>query len=519
MDDQSAAIAFLSDPASYDTKTSVERMETHASIVFLVGERAYKLKRAVSFSYLDYATVEARKRACESEYRLNLRTAPSLYLAVRSIRRGKGGGLSFDGPGDLVDSVVVMRRFDQASLLDNLARRGGLNRPLMQELADAIAAFHRSAEVDREYGGPARLSEVIESNGANLALASPLLFAKAAVDELTAMSGASLRRWERLIEERRQAGKVRLCHGDLHLRNICMIEGHPTLFDCVEFNRALACIDTLYDLSFLLMDLIHRDFCDWASFVFNRYFDRESEIEGVVLLPLFMSLHAAIRAHVTAASPEAKPGSASFEQLRGDARRYFAEASRLLVTRQPQLLAIGGPSGTGKSTLAYALAPALGHAPGARVLRSDVIRKRLLALPPETRLPPEAYSTAATRRVYAAMLEEARALLASGQSVILDAVFAKPQQRAAARSLAGGTLRFHGIWLDAPSAVLEARIETRSNDASDATLEVVRQQLRGLERPSDWSILDATGSLPDILAGARDILSGGAPRPVAPAPR
>ena len=520
VDDQSPVIAFLADPASYGGALApVERIETHASIVFLTADRAYKLKRAVKFSYLDYSTLALRRKACDTEYRLNLRTAPELYLAVRDIRRGPDGRLAFAEKGEPVDSVVVMRRFDQASLLDNVACRGGLTRALMQALADAVAEFHRMAEVDREYGGRARLLDVIDGNAANLALASPHVFAAAAVERLTAGSQAALRRWEGMIEQRRRAGRVRLCHGDLHLRNICLIDGRPTLFDCIEFSRSLATVDVLYDLSFLLMDLIHREFPAWASFVFNRYFDRESEVEGAALLPLFMSMHAAIRAHVTVAAPEAQPGGKAFERASQEARGYLDVALSLLLTREPQILAIGGPSGTGKSSLAYAIAPDLGHRPGARVLRSDVMRKRLMGVAPETRLPPAAYTPAANRSVYAALMDEARRLAANGQSVILDAVFARREEQEAAAALGGAaSVGFRGIWLNAPLAVMEARVQARSGDASDATVEVIRQQIRTLERPADWLSLDAAGSPEEILAGARKIMAEGAAEPDRPLP-
>lgn len=508
-DDQSATIAFLSDPGSYDGAVHpVERIETHTSIVFLVGGQAYKMKRAVRFSYLDYSTVERRQQACEMECRLNGRTAPELYIGVQEIRRGRDGFLSFGGEGKLVDNVVVMRRFDQASLLDSIARHGGLNRELMQELADRIAAFHRSAEVDREYGGKAQLLEVIDGNTRNLAMFSPLAFDASAVARLAAESLAALQRWGALIEERRLAGKVRLCHGDLHLRNICLVDGRPTLFDCIEFSRSLACVDVLYDLSFLLMDLVYRGFLNWANFGFNRYFDRETEVDGAVLLPLFMSMHAAIRAHVTMAAPQARPGGEAFDQSRRDGRRYLDEALSLLVTQKPQILAIGGFSGTGKSTLAYAIAPELGNLPGARVLRSDVIRKRMMGVPPEMRLPPSAYTDAASRAVYAILLEEARRLVVNGHSVILDATFAAREERDAAVALTmNGTIPFRGIWLDAPAKVLEARVQARSHDASDATIGVIRQQVRDIEKPADWPVLDTTGPSALVLTGAREILS------------
>jgi aminoglycoside phosphotransferase family enzyme/predicted kinase len=517
VEDQHAAIAFLSDPASYGgAGDRVERIETHISIVFLAGSRAYKLKRAVRFSYLDFSTVEDRRRACAMELELNRRTAPDLYMAVAEIRRGPEGVLAFGDAGELVDCVVVMKRFDQAALLDNIARQGGLGRALMQNLADRISLFHRLAEVDRAYGGVARLRSVIESNATNLALAPAGVFDQAAVPALTAASAAALQRWGKLAEERRTAGKVRLCHGDLHLRNICLIDGQPILFDCIEFSRPLACIDVLYDLSFLLMDLAQRGFPGWANFIFNRYFDIESEVEGAALLPLFMSMHAAIRAHVTAAALPARPADGTFERSRQEASAYLEHALSLLAAHDPLLLAVGGPSGTGKSSLAYAIAPELGPPPGARVLRSDVIRKRLMGVAPETRLPPEAYSRAVNNAVYGAMLEEARRLTGNGGAVVLDAVFGQPAERAAAAALAAqGGIDFRSIWLDAPADILEARIGARSRDASDATVEVVRRQLGELKRPSDWDILDASGGPSEVLAGARTALAA-AMRPAVP---
>ena len=281
VEDQAEVLAFLKDPSSYGGPEPVERIDTHASAIFLVGILAYKLKRAVRFSYLDYGTAELRAAACAAEVALNRRTAPALYLGTRDLRRQANGSLGFEGEGALVDTVVIMRRFDQSYLFDRLAQQGGLTPRLMRDLADRIAAFHRDAEIDRNFGGHARLSADIAANEANMILAVPEVFDAAAVAALAGASRATLERLRDLVEERRAAGLVRLCHGDLHLRNICLLDGLPTLFDCVEFNRPLACIDVLYDLSFLLMDLAHRRLPDLAGMVFNRYFDQRRDRRGV----------------------------------------------------------------------------------------------------------------------------------------------------------------------------------------------------------------------------------------------
>jgi predicted kinase len=393
-----------------------------------------------------------------------------------------------------------MRRFDQSCLFDRLAQEGALTPALMRELADRIADFHRGAEVDRNFGGQAALAGIIDGNEANLAAAVPTVFDRAAVAALISASREALGGIGALVEARRQADKVRLCHGDLHLRNICLLESVPTLFDCIEFSRDLACIDVLYDLSFLLMDLAHRGLPELANTVFNRYFDLESEAEGFGALPLCLSLHAAIRAHVGAAALPAKRPEQREESV-AEARAYLDLAQDLLRPGKPRLIAIGGFSGTGKSTLAYGLAPRLGAVPGARVLRSDVLRKRLMGRAPESPLPAEAYGEAVTRSVYARLGEEAGRLLRAGCSVILDAVFLRPEERAAAEALARELgVDFQGLWLEAAPEILAARIEGRRGDASDATVEILRRQLAVPTGPIAWRRVDVGGAPAAALA-------------------
>lgn len=505
IEDQSETVAFLRNPASYGGGVeSVEHIETHISLVFLAGDLVYKLKRAVRFNYVDYSTPERRAEACEAELALNRRTAPSLYLETRSIRRQPGGALGFGGTGPLVDTVVVMRRFDQSSLFDRLAQQGKLTPRMMRELADRIVLFHRDAEVDPAYGGYAGLAEAMEGIAANLAAAAVL--DASATAALVADSRAALTQLKPLLEERREGGKVRLCHGDLHLRNICLLDGMPTLFDCIEFNRPLACVDVLYDLSFLLMDLAHRRLPDLAGMVFNRYFDQQAEAEGVAALPLFLSMHAAIRSHVAAAALQVAP-EPDREALTGEARAYLELAQALLRPGVPRLIAIGGFSGTGKSTLAYGLAPDLAGVPGARVLRSDVIRKRLMGVAPETRLPEAAYDAQSTAAVYARLGEEAGPLLRAGCSVILDGVFNRPEERTAAEAVAHELgVDFQGLWLEAPPGVMAARIEDRRHDASDATVEILSRQLSFATGVMTWQRLDAGGTPAAVLAAAKKMI-------------
>ncbi len=507
-DDQGPVIAFLSDPATHGV-AAVERIDTHASVVFLAGNRAYKLKRAVRFSYLDYSTLALREQYCRAELALNRRTAPSLYEAVRPVTR-EAGGFAFGGPGPVVDWVVVMRRFDQDTLFDRLAERGALTAPLVLHLAAQIAQFHAAAEVDADAGGLAGMRETVKINADNLGAAPADVFDAVDVARLTAATDAALARVTETLESRRRGGRVRWCHGDLHLRNICLVEGRPTLFDCIEFSRLIACIDVFYDLAFLLMDLHGRGLDQAGNAIFNRYLDLRDESDGLPVLPLFLSVRAAVRAHVTAAAAGQQPPSEPRVELVGTARRYLTLATALLRPAPPRLIAVGGLSGSGKSALAYALAPDIGGVPGARVVRSDVIRKQLFKAGLTDRLPPSAYESETTERVYRRMAEMAEAALAAGHSVIADAVHADPRERSAIAAVARRSgAPFRGLWLDASGSVLEARVTDRRGDASDADAAVVRRQQRYDLGALEWHRIDASGAAADVAKRAREFLTGG----------
>ncbi|HML10239.1 MAG TPA: AAA family ATPase [Stellaceae bacterium] len=514
VDDQRDAIAFLSDPSSYGSGIgSVEHHATHISHVFLAGERAYKLKRAVKYPYLDFSTVELRHDFCEAELALNRRTAPELYLEVRPIVRGVDGkpawgagpaGVRINANDTIIDWVVVMRRFDQDLLLSAIAKADVPDRALLFALAAAIASFHEAAPQRVENGRFEAIEETIGENDTCLRACGEAGFPDEKIGWLRDRSSEWLRRVGPLLDRRRLEGKVRRCHGDLHTRNICILDGKPVLFDCLEFSDELASIDVLYDLAFLLMDLAHLGRAEAANLVFNRYLDLTGDDGGLPALPLFIALRAAIRAHVTgSALQQASPDSAG----PAEALAYLDEACAVLEPAPPRLVAIGGLSGTGKSTLAAALAPELGARPGARILRSDVIRKRLFGLAPEARLPEAGYSTGTTERVYAALRDGAARALRAGFSAIIDAVALREDERQAFAQVARElNVPFLGLWLEAPTETIAARVDTRRNDASDATREVVEQQSRFDPGKLDWRRIDAGAGATAVLATARRLL-------------
>jgi len=508
--DQARTIAFLSRPESYRTADEVAYVETHAAIVFLVGGKAYKLKRAIKYPFLDYSTVALREKSARAELTLNRRTAPQLYLDVVPVSLTPDGRLSLDETGEVVDWLVVMRRFKEENLLSRIADQGALPRPLLQRLADRIVDFHNAAEVRKDYGGAAAMRRVIELNHASMSQ-HPETLATAEVDDLRQGSLTALDDVATLLDRRRDNGFVRHCHGDLHLRNICLIEGEPAPFDCIEFSEDLACIDVLYDLAFLLMDLWCRNHHGEANFIFNRYLDMNDDgTGGMAALPLFLSMRAAVRAHVAAAAASLLGGDGRKAEAE-TARCYLNAAIQFLQIGRPSLVAIGGLSGTGKSTLAYALAPFLGRAPGARVLRSDVLRKRLMHRSPEERLSKEAYSSEINARVYGRLEEQAGQTLSAGHAVIADAVFGRGDERsaiAAAADKAGST--FVGLWLKARVSQLEARLRGRIGDASDATIDVLHRQLQeDVTTPHEWHQVDAGNDAKAVLSAVKMIAGCG----------
>ncbi len=511
-DSQQAVLDFLSRPESYPAAVpEVQRIDTHISTVFLAGERAYKLKRARRLAYLDFSTLAQRQTACAAEVAINRRTAPELYLNVGAVRRTESGDLLLDtegrGTGEVLEWLVVMRRFSQDDLFDVLARRGALDETRMIDVADRVAQFHAEAEPRPDHGGRDGIAGILASNARELADAGRDLLDPGDVARLEALCGQALRRLGDLLDERREAGRVRHCHGDLHLRNICLFEGRPTLFDAIEFSEEIACIDVFYDLAFLLMDLEERGLRSLANAVLNRYLSITEDYAGLATLPLFLALRATIRCHVNARAARLAEGEAA-RDLGREAEAYLAHALAFLEPAPAQAIAVGGLSGTGKSTLGRGLAPALGPAPGAVQLRSDLIRKRLAGVDPLTRLPQDAYGGAMTRRVYRTLCRQAECVLAAGHAVVADAVFGRPRQRADIEAVARRAgVRFSGLWLEASAEICADRIARRSADPSDATVAVLQQQLRFDPGELTWQRVPADHGPDETLAAVRSALS------------
>ena len=481
---------------------SAERViETSCARVFLAGDLAWKVKRPVNFGFLDYSTAEKRFWALQRELSFNRAAAPDIYRRVVAFTRTADGGLELDGPGEVVEHALEMRRFDETAVLAE--QPWTVNGALAETLGRTVARYHAGAPVNLESEGGGGMAYTIRSNAEVMRGLGERLDG-ARVEALIEATFAATARLEPLLEQRVADGYVRRCHGDLHLGNVLLENGGPVLFDCIEFNDALSQIDVLYDVAFLLMDLDFRRRRDAAVRVLSGWLDESARKEGdslwrgLEILPLALSVRAAVRCHVQAYAGDLQAADA-----------YLSAALAHLEPPPPALAAVGGLSGSGKSTFARLAAPGLGASPGAVVLRSDEIRKRLWGAGPLETLPSEAYAPGTSEPVYARMFHEAELCLKAGRAVVLDAVFLKPEERGQAQALAERLgVPFEGVWLEAPAEVLRSRVEGRSGDASDADAATLTAQLARDPGAMDWRRLDARAPLDDQARALVDALAG-----------
>jgi uncharacterized protein len=509
--EEHAVAALLSDPGAYRVAVDkVAVIETHAARVFLAGDEAYKVKKRVRLPFLDFTTLAARHDAIAREFELNRPHAPAIYLGVEPVVRDSAGALRLGGVGDVVDWALRMRRFDQGALLAARADKGPLPAMLCAALAAMAADYHSASPVVSDFDGADAMAPVVQQ--LTDALGAAVVSAEAqAPQALTARLTEVFAQTAPLLSARSRAGMMRRCHGDLHLGNIALIDGAPVPFDALEFSERLATIDVLYDLAFLLMDLDCRDDRHAANVVLNAYAAAApigGEVEGLSCLPLLLACRAGVRS-IVALERSRQTDGAEQSVHRASAQRYADAAAQFLSPSKPVLVAVGGLSGTGKSTLAAALAALLGPAPGALHVRSDVERKRMFGVAPTERLGPAQYGPEVTARVYALLVDKARDTLAAGHAVIVDAVYSKPEERAAIEAVAREQgCSFAGLWLTAPQATLMARVEDRRGDASDAGRAVVEQQLAYDVGEMSWTRVDAAGSPSRCRANAKQALLG-----------
>jgi aminoglycoside phosphotransferase family enzyme/predicted kinase len=501
--DQAEIIAFLSDPASYPgIERCVEVVETHAAMVFLTEHEAFKIKKAVTFPYLDFATLENRKAACDYELQINQPHAPGIYLDVVAVTREAAGELALNGAGEPVEWALHMRRFPDKSLLGDVIKTDRLTSDFLDRLADEIGRYQAEAPVIHDHNAAGRMNAIVDELCAAFDEAVEFL-PLPEVHRFEKAAKAALRQCRRLLDARGEQGYVRRCHGDLHLSNIIVLNDQPVLFDAIEFNDEIATVDILYDLAFLLMDLGHLGEDGHANRILNRYLSRsgnEDHLAGLQALPLFMACRAGVRAMVAVTRLRQSSRTGTSCEIAADANSYLLEATRYLALRSPRLVAVGGLSGSGKTSVARALAARIAMCPGAVHLRTDIERKLMFGVGETTRLPKETYTQEASNAVYERVLHKATVALRAGHTVIVDAVFLDQAERRTFEQVAEDTAAsFVGLWLEADEERLVERVNARKGDASDATAEVVRYQFKRLAGPVTWHQINANGALEETI--------------------
>lgn len=474
-------------PDFYDHPvTAVELVQTHISYVFLTGEYAYKVKKPVNFGFLDFSTLEKRHFFCQEELRLNARLAPDLYLGVSPIYQA-GNSYSFAAKGTPpVEYAVKMRQFPQENLLINVFAQGKLTYNHVTMIAQQLAQFHRQAatgEYINQFGTAQALAQVANDNYEYTRTYIGRGQTQAQFEATKKFTDEFFQENQKIFQQRIEGGKIRECHGNLHLKNICLWQDRIQIFDCIEFNESFRNTDVLYDVAFLFMDLEFRGRLDLANRFLNIYLEETNDYEGLPLFPLFCSLRAYIRAKVTSflLDDPSVPG-AQKEQAQREAAAYYKLAhdyTQLGRQKSPLVILMCGLSGTGKTTVARELAGRL----GAIHIRSDAVRKHLGGIDLRVRGDSSLYTGEMTHRTYSRLLELAQLLTGVGFAVILDAKYDRVELRQQVQTqLRGVPIKI--VHCVADWDVMVQRLEQRAlekTDIADATVDLLAQQQREFE--------------------------------------
>jgi hypothetical protein len=468
-----------------DSGTAPERIETHISWVLIHGGHAYKIKKAVRNPFLDQSTLALRRHACAEELRLNRRLAPDLYLDVVTIT-GTPDRPGFGGDGPTLDVAVRMRAFEQSGLWDRLAKRGALGPAQVDELVGLVGRFHDAAAVADpagRFGTPLQVRTPLLDSLRDLDAHWPDADGRAALRRLRGWEAAAFARLAPVVARRLAQGRVRECHGDLHLGNVALVDGRCTVFDGIEFNDDFRWIDVASEIAFMAMDLHAHGLPELAHRFVDGMLQHSGDYDGVHLLDYYLVHRALVRAKV--ALLRAAQGGASAGSEVHSARHYLDLALQFSRQRRPALLITHGLSGSGKTTLTQGLV----EAAGAIRIRADVERKRLAGLGMLERsgspLNGGLYGEAMTAATYARLLELAAPVLEGGRHAILDATFLRRGQRVAAlRSAAARGVPFVILDFASDPDTLRARLRRRAAqgaDASEADAAVLDAQLRSAE--------------------------------------
>ncbi|UKO96655.1 bifunctional aminoglycoside phosphotransferase/ATP-binding protein [Nostoc sp. UHCC 0870] len=463
----------------------IQLIQTHVSYVLLTGDYAYKLKKPVNFGFLDFSTLEKRQHFCQEELRLNKRGAAELYLEVLPITL-EGEQHILGGTGDPVEYTVKMRQFPQETLLSSLFADDKLKETDLEELGRVVAQYHVKTETNdyiRSFGEVSQIRAAFDENYEQTAKYIGGPQTQAQFDETKAYTERFFAERQELFQRRIQNDYIRECHGDLHLRNICLWQDKILLFDCIEFNEPFRFVDVMFDIAYAVMDLEAQQRPDLSNAYLNTYVEQTGDWEGLEVLPIYLNRQSYVRAKVTSflLDDPSVPATVK-EEASKTAAQYYKLAWEYTKPKQGKLILMSGLSGSGKSTTAKYLA----RQTGAIHLRSDAVRKHLGGIPLYERGGDDLYTPEMTQKTYARLLNLGIILANQGYTVILDAKYDKQELRQEAIAQAQKhQLPLQIIYCTAPLEVVRERLVNRTGDIADATVDLLASQLKQTEPFTD----------------------------------
>jgi hypothetical protein len=459
----------------------IEVKRTHSAIVFLTGEYAYKLKKPVNLGFLDFSTLDKRKHFLEEELRLNQRLAPDLYLEVLPISQVSDQFILGDN-SNIVEYSLKMRQFPQDTLLSHLEENHQLTSDIIQALGKVVADFHLhtpSNDYITSFGKIDKIREAIDENYQQTDQYIDWLQTQDQFTETQAFTTDYLENKTDYFLQRQQKGKIRECHGDLHLNNICYWQNKIYLFDRIEFNEPFRFVDTMYDVAFTVMDLDVRNQKELGNLFLNTYLEQTGDWQGLQVLPFYLCRQAYVRAKVNSLLLEdASLSEKERETTINSAQKYYHLAWQYTQKEQGRLILMSGLSGSGKTTIARKIAP---EVKGIH-LRSDAVRKHLAGIKLEETGSDKLYTYEMSVKTYQELLSLGEMLLKQGVTVILDAKFDRREWRMKAQEMAKSlSVPFKIIYCEASPEILQQRLRERQGDISDATPQLLEQQIQQFE--------------------------------------
>jgi aminoglycoside phosphotransferase family enzyme/predicted kinase len=468
----------------HDVVKNIELVQTHASYVFLTGKYVYKVKKSVNYGFLDYSTLAKRKYFLETELRLNQQIVPELYLQVIAISK-QDNRLILGGVENIIEYTLKMRQFPQENLFSNLLEAEKISSDRFRELGRVVAQFHNQAATSKyisSFGTVEKIQAAFEENYRQSQKYIGVVQTQGQFTATKAYSDAFFAEREDLLLARVKQQKIKECHGDLHLNNICLWQDRILLFDRIEFNESFRFVDTMYDVAFTVMDLEARNKLEFANIFLNSYLENTGDWEGLLVLPLYLSRQAYVRAKVNSFllndSQVSESERQSAKQL---ARNYYRQAYQYTQAQSGKtgkLILMSGLSGSGKSTVARTIARKI----GAIQIRSDAVRKHLAGIPLEQQATDAIYTASMSQKTYDRLLELGVRLAQAGYTVILDAKYDRLAWRQPVIVQAQEqNIPLQIFYCTAPIAVLGDRLSQRQGDISDAGVALINSQMAEAE--------------------------------------